>query len=332
MEAGRAVELIRPYFDKYVSEYDERKYPPRVYEALLCAFRTPEKVSNHDIRTALFWKFGHLGKGRIPSRHEKLISFVKEHWPDLSSATLGPPVKVFDHLAAGVGRAHRYITVSFLLHLLRPVEVPIIDQHNFRAMGHYFSVVRPGCRPKSGPSSYRDLETLSSFLNAIKDSWESIEPSTVPTMYRLDRFLMMYGKALKSRKVTSPKIPSILAPVAPAFEPSRSPRDSGWDCPIGLPFGGAGATFDVSTLIQHLRESGRPYIIQGQTQCIFSEHPKPRSLDFWLRRKFAKNRDTKQAVNGVIGQLVSTGLFEAGEFLCPDSGRLCKGIRIVKAR
>jgi len=54
------------------------------------------------------------------------------------------------------------------------------------------------------------------------------------------------------------------------------------------------------------------------------------TLDFWLRRNFAKSADIKQAVNDVIRQLVSTGFFEEGEFPCPDNGRLCKGIRIVK--
>ena len=38
--------------------------------------------------------------------------------------------------------------------------------------------------------------------------------------------------------------------------------------------------------------------------------------------------DTKQAVNEVIQQLVATGDFEEGCFLCPDSGRMCKGIRL----
>jgi hypothetical protein len=192
-------------------------------------------------------------------------------------------------------------------------------------------MMRPVWRRKSKPSTYGDLETLASFLSAIRGQWKRIEPCTVPSQGCLDRFLMMYGRALKSRKVKSPKASPNKAPLAPISDTSRGPRDLSVDRPISLPFGGVGAAFPVGTLIQHLKESGRQYIIQGQTQCIFSKHPKPHSLDFWLRREFAKNPDIKQAVNDVISQLVSTGLFEPGEFQCPDTGHLCKGIRIVEA-
>src|SRR3989442_8495465 len=100
---------------------------------------------------------------------------------------------------------------------------------------------------------------------------------------------------------------------------------------ITLSFGGREAKFDVVQLVEHMKDSGLDYIIQGQANCALSLHPKPRSLDAWLRRKFAASPDTKQAVNDVIDQLVSTGpFFEVGQFRCPDSGRLCKGIRLVK--
>lgn len=328
-EARRVVERIRPYFDEYVSKYDERKYPPGVYEDLLRAFGAPDEVTGSDIRTAILWKFGHLGKQRIPSHHESLISCIQERWPVLSPAILGSPGEAFNRLDTAVGGPHRYITVSFLLHLLRPSEVPLIDRFNFRAMNYYFDEVRPGWRSKHRPSVYSDLETVSNFLNAITRGWQIVDASSLPAKRDLDRFLMMKGKALKSQQVPSPKISPTKAPVAPRAKESRGPSGSlggGW---IRLPYGVPGATFQVRTLIQHLKNSGRQHIIQGQAKCKFSRHRKPRSLDFWLRRNFARNPDTKQAVNDLIHQLVSTGFFEAGEFPCPDSGRLCKGIRLV---
>lgn len=156
-EARRVVGLIQPCFDEYVTRYDERKYPPDVYERLLRSFGAPGQVIDEDIRTAFLWKFGHLGKQRIPSRHETLISCIQERWPDLLPAIHGSTVEVFHRLDAVVGGPH------------------------------------------------------------------------------------------------------------------------------------------------------------------------------WLRGDFAKNPDAMQAVNGVIRQLGSTGFFEEGEFPCPDTGRLCKGIRIVRA-
>jgi len=94
---------------------------------------------------------------------------------------------------------------------------------------------------------------------------------------------------------------------------------------IILPYGNN--TFNSDDLKEHIRETGRNYIIQGQVQCSRANHPKPHSLDCWLRDHYAQNPDTKQAVNEVIVALVNTGEFEEGRFICPDSGRMCKGIR-----
>jgi hypothetical protein len=41
--------------------------------------------------------------------------------------------------------------------------------------------------------------------------------------------------------------------------------------------------------------------------------------------------DTKQAVNDVIDQLIATRLFTVEKLRCPDSGALCKGIKLVQA-
>jgi hypothetical protein len=330
-ETSRIVDLIRPSFDAYASKYDDRKYPPDVYQNLLKEFSVPARVTCEGIRYAVLWKFGHLGKPQIPSHHEALISELQKGWPAVPEAVVGSPADSFDRLAMLFRAQHRYITVCFFLHLLRPTEIPIIDQHNFRAMNHYISVVRPGFRHMQRPSSYSDLITLRSFLSAIRSGWIAVEPSTVPNQSDLDRFLMMYGKALKSERVPTARIGRDEHPEEEQAEYSDAVRDTSAQGTITLPHGGPAAAFELSRLIQHIKKSGRTYIIQGQTQCAFLAHPKPASLDFWLRRNYAKNPDTKQAVNRVISQVVSTGRFEQGQFICPDSGHLCKGIRIVDA-
>jgi len=98
---------------------------------------------------------------------------------------------------------------------------------------------------------------------------------------------------------------------------------------IELPHG-AGARLYVDDLIQHIRESGRDYIIQGQTNCTLANHPKPSSLDVWLRRKCTARSDTKQAVNEVVEELVATRLFKVQRLPCPDSGGICKAIRLLE--
>jgi len=96
---------------------------------------------------------------------------------------------------------------------------------------------------------------------------------------------------------------------------------------INLPYGKS--AFNSDKLREYIQSTGRDYIIQGQVACTKVKHPKHSSLDYWLR-DYAQNLNTKQAVNEVITALVSTGEFAEGNFICPDSGEMCKGVRIVQ--
>lgn len=98
---------------------------------------------------------------------------------------------------------------------------------------------------------------------------------------------------------------------------------------IELPHGGPGSRFHVRELIDYMEQSGLDYIIIGEVDCALADHPKPSSLDYWLREHFAKNKETKQATNAVTARLVATGMFEQLEDLrCPDSGQKCIGLKL----
>jgi hypothetical protein len=97
---------------------------------------------------------------------------------------------------------------------------------------------------------------------------------------------------------------------------------------ISLPYGYN--KFNSDELKEHIKITGINYIIQGQVACRREAHPKPSSLDCWLRDNYARNPDTKQAVNELIQDLINTGEFEEGRFICPDSGNMCKGVRIAE--
>ncbi len=99
-----------------------------------------------------------------------------------------------------------------------------------------------------------------------------------------------------------------------------------WDHDVELRHG---ARFRVRELVDYIAQSGRDYIIDGDVDCALADHPKPSSLDYWLRENFAKNKESKQATDEVVAQLVATGSFEQREDLrCPDSGQKCKGLRL----
>ena len=98
---------------------------------------------------------------------------------------------------------------------------------------------------------------------------------------------------------------------------------------IELPYGGQ---FDEKELVGYIQSSSRDYIIQGQQASTQNNHSKPQSLDYWLRQ-FAANHDTKQAENSVLEALVATGRFQiVNKLVCPDSGRYCKGLRLLAGK
>ena len=99
---------------------------------------------------------------------------------------------------------------------------------------------------------------------------------------------------------------------------------------IELPYGAPGEGFMISYLVTYLQESRKNYIIQGQVNCSLADHPKPNSLDVWFRQHFTSRQDTKQATNALLQEILKTGLFKEGLFTCPDSGRKCKGIELIK--
>lgn len=89
-------------------------------------------------------------------------------------------------------------------------------------------------------------------------------------------------------------------------------------------------SFDVNHLIEHMRNSGLEYLIQGQQACSYADHTKKKSLDYWIRGRCAAKRDQKQADNRVITQLVNTGFFrEDAKLDCPETGHKCKGVVLV---
>lgn len=90
-----------------------------------------------------------------------------------------------------------------------------------------------------------------------------------------------------------------------------------------------GVEFHEDELIDLIKRSGRDYIVQGQRKVDLDDHPKPKSLDVWLRHRFTHLCNTKLADNYVVDALVGTGKFEIVRETCPDSGRPCKSVRLI---
>ena|SRR5690606_16840616 len=203
-EAAAIARLIEPHLDKYADMYDSKKYCPTDYAELRTTFETPAQVSRTDLERALRWKFGHRDKSRIPEAHVRLIADLGILWPAFVRSGLEDPEEMIEYLLEHLDRPHAFITVAFLVHLLCGERVPIVDQHNLRAVNWFMGRVRAGWKGKRKPDRIVDVWLVRSFLAAIPAEWPQWG-TTAPTKTELDRFLMMYGKELKSgRRSVSP--------------------------------------------------------------------------------------------------------------------------------
>ncbi len=98
---------------------------------------------------------------------------------------------------------------------------------------------------------------------------------------------------------------------------------------IFLPYGNN--EFEIEKLISYVKSLPEKYIIQGHAKCTFEEHKKKKSLDYWLRKNYVKNKDTMQAVSSVIEEIEKTGHFVKGKYMCPETGKKCGGLKLKNA-
>jgi hypothetical protein len=192
-ELTRIVDKLEPGFAKCVKDYPANKYPLDAYSALLAAFASPETLSDDDIRRALEWKYGHWGKANYPEAHRGMAARIWSLWPAFKASK---PEAEFKHWMKELRRKWTapYITVTFLIHLLRPCEYPIVDQHTFRDMNDVLAGVRLGRSVKKTPSTFEDLETYAEFFDGLQKFWARRDAEIDrPT---LDRGLMVYGRRL----------------------------------------------------------------------------------------------------------------------------------------
>lgn len=197
VESSAIVALIRPSFTETAATYDTNKYWPDVYSRVQAAFLAPKKVQAKTLDEALRWKWGHLSKTGMPGAHRRLISQLQREWPSVAPHLPQSPELTFAMLETRFGGTTRFITVAFLVHLLFQERIPIIDQHNFRAVNALIGQVRPTWRSKKKPSRFSDILLVAGFMSSVAHAWRNEDPATAPSARELDKFLMMYGKSIK---------------------------------------------------------------------------------------------------------------------------------------
>lgn len=193
-ETATIATFIEPIFSQYVSRYSFAKYPAAEYARYKSSYSSMDP-KNNDIQASLVWKYGHRGKPNFPSKQKALITRVEALWLDYVQSP-----KCIDAESTFLWWRSRlpataYITAAYITHLVHhAAPLPIIDQHNFRAMNSLLKRNRSDHEATRVPRSWNDIENLRDFMSAVLCHLPG------KTFGELDQFLMMYGQSIKPRK------------------------------------------------------------------------------------------------------------------------------------
>ncbi|KKO46571.1 hypothetical protein WG68_04520 [Arsukibacterium ikkense] len=180
--------IVEPIFDATLNLYDFSKYPSSVYNEAKEHF--PKlTVSNELIERSLLWKWGHVKKDNYPQKHKELIAEIQAFWPEFKANLTNDPELTFNWWQKKLVKKTRYISIAYLTHLIHnQSNLPIIDQHNFRAMNDLFIRAGHDFLPKKKPSNWDDIVALKKFMAALQLYFPK------RSFAEIDRFLMMYGR------------------------------------------------------------------------------------------------------------------------------------------
>ncbi len=190
----RAVHL---FFDEIVGKYDTEKYAPDALEEFKLAFSGLATVQPDTLNRAIRWKYGKLSRGAVTASQAAVIETIQTRWGEFSGSEPSIASTAFDFWDKHLNST-AFITKAFLVHLSFPDDVPIIDQHNWRAMRHL--VRRFGCSDllPQHPRRFEHVLLLGQFMRLLLAFWhETLGPA--PSMGELDRYLMMFGKHVAPR-------------------------------------------------------------------------------------------------------------------------------------
>ena len=191
----KQIQEISKDFDCYLNQYDSKKYPLEIYTNAKRIFSS-KKSSNDEIANALNWKYGNLGKSNFPQSHKSLIIEVEKDWKHFAdSKAKDYPSSTFEWWKARLtnGKSGRFVTIAFITHLVHHSKrIPIIDQHNYRAMNYFMNNSTLNPNSKKNPSNWEDVEDLKKFISELSKSLDKKHDD-------IDKFLMMFGKELKKK-------------------------------------------------------------------------------------------------------------------------------------
>jgi hypothetical protein len=188
------IQFINQHFDFFVNQYDEKKYPPTIYNKAKKSFSS-FTADEETIKSALEWKWGHVEKPNYPNNNKLLINEIIAEWGSFidSNHDKKSADKNFEWWKNKLGgkTSTRFITIAFITHLIHNEDIPIIDQHNYRALNFFTNNLSLSSNFKKRPSNWNDITKLKEFTDTILPHLNNTNPQD------FDKFLMMFGKSIK---------------------------------------------------------------------------------------------------------------------------------------
>ena len=190
----KSIQFINLHFDFFVNQYDENKYPPQIYHTAKKRFSS-FTADEETIKLALEWKWGHVGKPNYPNNYKLLMKEIIAEWGSFidSNHDKKSPDKTSEWWCTKFGKrkSTKFITIAFIFHLIHNEEIPIIDQHNYRALNFFTNNLSLSSTFKKRPSNWNDIIILKEFTDKISHHINNKNPQD------FDKFLMMFGKSIK---------------------------------------------------------------------------------------------------------------------------------------
>lgn len=187
-EAAAILPSVQCFFGLLVARYDEGRYPQDTYGGLLQQFANPQNIGLAQIESALRWKYARPHPQPLTGAHQQTINRLAGRWHYLLE-TQEHEYQI-EALVDPDQPATDFVSRAFLVHLISPNDVPIIDRFNHRAVRWFIGMVRPSFPLGGLPQRYEDIVLVDCFMHQLLRVWGQ----DAPPLTSLDRYLMMFGK------------------------------------------------------------------------------------------------------------------------------------------
>lgn len=179
------------FYTELLGKYEEEKYNEQEYERLCAAFKSPENINRKHIEDALAWKYGKTHENLLKNpKYESVISSFVDGWPSFLEESAASGDAVFNYWSERIGSS--FISVAFVAHLIYPSEIPIVDQHTFRAIRYFLGQVGFTHSVRKVPGSLKEIHTLKEFVSSFAKRKNVCQRE-------FDKYLMMFGKHVAPR-------------------------------------------------------------------------------------------------------------------------------------